>query len=240
MKAAVVVFPGSNCDHDAYHALGPVLGHEVEFVWHKAQNLGGADLVVLPGGFSYGDYLRTGAIARFSPVMQRVTEFAAAGGPVIGICNGFQILLEAGLLPGGMRRNRGLKFVCEHVYLRVEATDTPFTRLATEGQVLRIPIAHGEGNYYADAPTLAALDARRQVIFRYTAPDGALDERWNVNGSIAAIAGICNRARNVVGLMPHPERACESAVGSTDGRVVFASVAAAVPPGISAPARTAR
>ena len=240
MKAAVVVFPGSNCDHDAYHALGPVLGHEVEFVWHKAHDLGGADLVVLPGGFSYGDYLRTGAIARFSPVMQRVTEFAAAGGPVIGICNGFQILLEAGLLPGGMRRNRGLKFVCEHVYLRVEATDTPFTRLATEGQVLRIPIAHGEGNYYADAPTLAALDARRQVIFRYTAPDGALDERWNVNGSIAAIAGICNRARNVVGLMPHPERACEAAVGSTDGRMVFASVADAVPPGISALARTAR
>ncbi len=225
MKAAVVVFPGSNCDHDAYHALGTVLGHAVELVWHKAQRLGGADLVVLPGGFSYGDYLRTGAIARFSPVMQRVAEFAAAGGPVIGICNGFQILLEAGLLPGGMRRNRDLKFICEHVYLRVEATDTPFTRLAAKGQVLRIPIAHGEGNYYADAPTLAALDARRQVIFRYTAPDGALDERRNVNGSMAAIAGICNRERNVVGLMPHPERACEAAVGSTDGRIVFESVA---------------
>ncbi len=226
MKAAVVVFPGSNCDHDAYHALGPVLGYEVELVWHKAEHLGGADLVVLPGGFSYGDYLRTGAIARLSPIMQRVTEFAAAGGPVIGICNGFQILLEAGLLPGGMRRNRGLKFICEHVHLRVEATDTPFTRLAAEGQVLRIPIAHGEGNYYADAATLADLEARRQVIFRYAAPDGARDERWNVNGSIAAIAGVCNRARNVAGLMPHPERACEAAVGSTDGRVIFESVAA--------------
>ena len=228
MKAAVVVFPGSNCDHDAYHALGPVLGHQVELVWHKTEHLGGADLVVLPGGFSYGDYLRTGAIARFSPIMQRVVEFAAAGGPVIGICNGFQILLEAGLLPGGMRRNRELKFICEHVHLRVEATDTPFTRLASEGQVLRIPIAHGEGNYYADEASLAELERHRQVIFRYTAPDGTLDDRWNLNGSISAIAGIANRARNVVGLMPHPERACEAAVGSTDGRVIFESVAAAL------------
>ncbi len=228
MKAAVVVFPGSNCDHDAYHALGAVLGHDVELVWHKAENLGGADLVVLPGGFSYGDYLRTGAIARFSPIMRSVVEFAAAGGPVIGICNGFQILLEAGLLPGGMRRNRDLKFICEHVHLRVEATDTPFTCLASEGQILRIPIAHGEGNYYADEATLAELDARRQVIFRYTTPDGRLDEAWNVNGSVGAIAGIANRARNVVGLMPHPERACEVAVGSTDGRVIFVSVAASL------------
>ena len=173
--------------------------------------------------------------------MQRVTEFAAAGGPVIGICNGFQILLEAGLLPGGMRRNRGLKFICQHVHLRVEATDTPFTRLAAEGQVLRIPIAHGEGNYYADAATLADLEARRQVIFRYAAPDGARDERWNVNGSIAAIAGICNRARNVAGLMPHPERACEAAVlgeGGEEGRAhVRVRAAATLGAGDGAPAR---
>ncbi len=225
MKAAVIVFPGSNCDHDAVNAL-EVLGHAVSPIWHKANSLADADLVVLPGGFSYGDYLRTGAIARFSPIMRRVTEFAAAGGPVIGVCNGFQILLEAGLLPGGMRRNRDLRFICEHVYLRVEATDTPFTRLASEGQVLRIPIAHGEGNYYADDATLAELDAHRQVIFRYTAPDGTLDEQWNVNGSTGAIAGIANQARNVVGLMPHPERACEASVGSTDGCVFFESVAA--------------
>ena len=224
MRFAVVVFPGSNCDHDAHHALASVLGQEVELVWHKATDLGGADVVVLPGGFSYGDYLRCGAIARFSPVMTRVKEFAAAGGPVIGICNGFQVLLEAGLLPGGMRRNRDLKFICEHVHLRVESADTPFTRSAVSGQVLRIPIAHGEGNYYADPQTLRELGDNRQIVFRYTAPDGTRDEDWNVNGSTDAIAGICNRGRNVVGLMPHPERACEAAVGSTDGRVVFESV----------------
>lgn len=224
MRFAVVVFPGSNCDHDAQHALASVLGQEAELVWHKADDLGGAEAVVLPGGFSYGDYLRCGAIARFSPIMTRVKEFAAAGGPVIGICNGFQVLLEAGLLPGGMRRNRDLKFICEHVHLRVEAVDTPFTRAAAPGQVLRIPIAHGEGNYYADPATLQALADNRQIVFRYTAPDGARDERRNVNGSTDAIAGICNRARNVVGLMPHPERACEAEVGSVDGRVVFESV----------------
>ena len=228
MRFAVVVFPGSNCDHDAQHALAGVLGQQVELVWHKTTDLGGADAVVLPGGFSYGDYLRCGAIARFSPVMTRVLEFAAAGGPVIGICNGFQVLLEAGLLPGGMRRNRDLKFICEHVHLRVEATDTPFTRQAAAGQVLRMPIAHGEGNYYADPGTLRALADNRRVVFRYAAPDGSLDERWNVNGSTGAIAGICNRERNVVGLMPHPERACEAAVGSTDGRVVFESAVAAL------------
>ena len=228
MRFAVVVFPGSNCDHDAHHALASVLGQEVELVWHKATDLGGADVVVLPGGFSYGDYLRCGAIARFSPVMTRVKEFAAAGGPVIGICNGFQVLLEAGLLPGGMRRNRDLKFICEHVHLRVESADTPFTRSAVSGQVLRIPIAHGEGNYYADPQTLRELGDNRQIVFRYTAPDGTRDEDWNVNGSTDAIAGICNRGRNVVGLMPHPERACEAAVGSTDGRVVFESVLGAL------------
>ena len=227
MRFAVVVFPGSNCDHDAHHALTSVLGQEAQLVWHKSADLGGADAVVLPGGFSYGDYLRCGAIARFSPIMARVAEFAAAGGPVIGICNGFQVLLEAGLLPGGMRRNRGLQFICEHVHLRVESTDTPFTRGAAAGQVLRIPIAHGEGNYYADPETLQALADDRRIVFRYTAPDGTRGERWNVNGSTEAIAGICNRGRNVVGLMPHPERACEAAVGSTDGRVVFESVLAA-------------
>ncbi len=228
MRFAVVVFPGSNCDHDAQYALSSALGQEAELVWHKARDLGGADAVVLPGGFSYGDYLRCGAIARFSPIMTRVREFAAAGGPVIGICNGFQVLLEAGLLPGGMRRNRDLKFICEHVHLRVEATDTPFTRQAAAGQVLRMPIAHGEGNYYADPETLRTLADDRRIVFRYAAPDGSLDERWNVNGSTAAIAGICNRERNVVGLMPHPERACEAAVGSTDGRVVFESAVAAL------------
>ena len=237
MKFAVVVFPGSNCDHDAHHALAHVMGQQVELVWHKATDLRGADAVVLPGGFSYGDYLRSGAIARFSPIMQRVREFAAAGGPVIGICNGFQVLLEAGMLPGGMRRNRDLKFICEHVNLRVETTDTPFTRGATAGRVLRIPIAHGEGNYYADPQTLRELADNRQIVFRYTAPDGARDEDCNVNGSMQAIAGICSRERNVVGLMPHPERACEAAVGSIDGRVVFESVLAAS--GMPAPAAEA-
>lgn len=225
---AVVVFPGSNCDHDAYHAVKHVLGQEARFVWHKESSLDGADAVILPGGFSYGDYLRSGAIARFSPIMGEVARFAAAGGPVLGICNGFQVLLEAGLLPGGMRRNRRLKFICEHVHLRVEQTDTPFTRLAARGRVLRIPIAHGEGNYYADPETVAALEANRQIIFRYTAPDGRRDEAWNVNGSTAAIAGLCNAARNVVGMMPHPERACEAALGSEDGRVILESAVAAL------------
>ena len=228
MKAAIVVFPGSNCDHDAHYALSEVLGHEAEFVWHKDSDLRGADAVVLPGGFSYGDYLRSGAIARFSPVMAAVAEHAAAGGPVLGICNGFQVLLEAGLLPGGMHRNSGLKFICQQVHLTVEQTDTPFTRNARTGQVLQMPIAHGDGNYYAPSDTLARLEENRQVIFRYTAPDGARGERWNVNGSTAAIAGICNAARNVVGLMPHPERACERELGSTDGRIVLESLALAL------------
>ena len=184
---------------------------------------------MLPGGFSYGDYLRCGAIARFSPIMTRVLEFAAAGGPVIGICNGFQVLLEAGLLPGGMRRNRDLKFICEHVHLRVEATDTPFTRQAAAGQVLRMPIAHGEGNYYADPETLRARSPTTAGSSSATRrPTGRSTSAGNVNGSTAAIAGVCNRERNVVGLMPHPERACEAAVGSTDGRVVFESAVAAL------------
>lgn len=228
MKFAVVVFPGSNCDHDAFHAVTEVLDQDAVFVWHKQTDLQGADVVLLPGGFSYGDYLRSGAIARFSPVMESVTTFAAAGGPVLGICNGFQVLLEAGLLPGGMRRNRSLKFICEHVHLRVEQTDTPFTQNATVGQVLKVPIAHGEGNYYAPPDIISRLENNRQVIFRYTSPEGAREDAWNVNGSAAAIAGICNDTRNVVGLMPHPERACESAVGSTDGRVIFESVVTAL------------
>ena len=224
MKFAVIVFPGSNCDHDAYHATKHVLGQQAEFVWHKDADLGDADVVILPGGFSYGDYLRTGAIARFSPVMARVREFADAGGPVIGICNGFQVLLEAGLLEGALLRNRGLKFLCQHVHVRVEQTDTPFTSGATAGQVLRVPIAHGEGNFHASPETVAALEANRQVIFRYCAEDGELSEASNPNGSASAIAGICNAGRNVVGLMPHPERACESMLGSVDGRVLFESV----------------
>ena len=227
-KFAIIVFPGSNCDHDAHYAITEVLGQEAELVWHKDTDLRGADVVVLPGGFSYGDYLRSGAIARFSPVMRRVAEFASSGGPVLGICNGFQVLLEAGLLPGGMRRNQRLEFICEQVNLRVEQTDTPFTQNASAGQVLRIPIAHGEGNYYAQPETIAELEASRRVIFRYTSPDGVVDEAWNVNGSTSAIAGICNEARNVVGLMPHPERACEQAVGSADGRVILESVIAAL------------
>ena len=228
MKFAVVEFPGSNCDHDAYHATKHVLGQHAEFVWHKDADLGGADVVVLPGGFSYGDYLRTGAIARFSPVMARVREFADAGGPVIGICNGFQVLLEAGLLEGALLRNRDLKFLCEHVHIRIERTDTPFTAGAVAGQVLRVPIAHGEGNFHASPETVAALEANRQVIFRYCAEDGELSDTSNPNGSTSAIAGICNAGRNVVGLMPHPERACESMLGSTDGRVLFESVISSI------------
>jgi phosphoribosylformylglycinamidine synthase subunit PurQ / glutaminase len=228
MKFAIVVFPGSNCDHDAYHAAKHVLGHDAEFVWHKETSLRGADVVVLPGGFSHGDYLRTGAIARFSPAMDAVRAFAGTGGPVLGICNGFQVLLEAGLLPGAMLRNAGLKFRCEHVFLRVEQTDTPFTSLCSQGQVLRIPIAHGEGNYFAEPHVLAALDANRQVVFRYAAATGEVTPDVNPNGSIHNIAGICNESRNVVGLMPHPERACEPALGSGDGLVMFESVVTAL------------
>jgi len=224
MKFAIVVFPGSNCDHDAYHAAKHVLGQEAEFVWHKETTLKGADVIVLPGGFSHGDYLRTGAIARFSPVMTAVAEFARAGGPVLGICNGFQILCEAGLLPGAMLRNRDLKFHCEHVYMRVEQIDTPFTALAKTGQILRIPIAHGEGNYYAEPAVIDELESQRRVVFRYCDSRGEITDASNPNGALNGIAGICNPARNVVGLMPHPERACEPSLGSADGLVLFESV----------------
>jgi phosphoribosylformylglycinamidine synthase subunit PurQ / glutaminase len=224
MKFAIVVFPGSNCDHDAYHAVKHVLGQEAEFVWHKETTLKRADVVILPGGFSHGDYLRTGAIARFSPIMTAVADFAGAGGPVLGICNGFQILCEAGLLPGAMLRNRDLKFHCEHVGVRVEQTDTPFTSLATQGQVLRIPVAHGEGNYFADPEVIAGLESAGRVIFRYCDLHGQITDDANPNGSVNNIAGICSERRNVVGLMPHPERACEPVLGSGDGLVLLESV----------------
>ena len=227
MKFSVVVFPGSNCDEDAYHAAKDVLGQDAEYIWHKETSLAGADVVILPGGFAHGDYLRTGAMARFSPIMNEVRAFADRGGPVIGICNGFQILLEASLLPGAMLRNRGLKYRCELVNVRVEQTDTPFTCAARVGQVLRIPIGHGEGNYFAPPDMLETLEANRQVILRYTDPQGRIDEAWNPNGSVNAIAGICNARRNVAGMMPHPERACEALLGGTDGRVILESVVAA-------------
>ena len=224
MKFAIVVFPGSNCDHDAYHAAKHVLGQDAEFIWHKETSLAGADVVVLPGGFSHGDYLRTGAIARFSPIMNTVTEFARKGGPVLGICNGFQILLEAGMLPGAMLRNRDLKFHCEHVCIRVERTDTPFTTRTKAGQVLRIPIAHGEGNYFASPEVVDELEQSGRVVFRYCDAQGEQSDTCNPNGALNNIAGICNDSRNVVGLMPHPERACEPSLGSADGLVLFESV----------------
>jgi phosphoribosylformylglycinamidine synthase subunit PurQ / glutaminase len=231
MKFSVIVFPGSNCDHDAYHAAIDVLGESAELVWHKDTDLKGADVVILPGGFAHGDYLRTGAMARFSPIMPAIRGFAESGGLVLGICNGFQVLLEAGLLPGAMLRNRGLKYCCEHIYVRVERTDTPFSGEAKTGQVLRIPIGHGEGNYFAPPDVLARLEANRQVVFRYTSPDGELSDSWNPNGSLNAIAGICNERGNVLGMMPHPERACEAILGGTDGLVVLKSVVAAVKSG---------
>jgi phosphoribosylformylglycinamidine synthase I len=230
MKFAVIVFPGSNCDHDAYHAATAVLGQQAEMIWHKDTDLKGADVVVLPGGFAHGDYLRTGAMARFSPVMRSVQAFAARGGPVIGICNGFQVLLESGLLPGAMLRNTGLKYRCEHINVRVEQTDTSFTCGAAPGQVLRIPIGHGEGNYYAPPDVIDSLETNRQVLFRYCAPDGEITEASNPNGSVHAIAGICNERRNVVGMMPHPERACEAALGGTDGLVILESIVKAFAP----------
>jgi phosphoribosylformylglycinamidine synthase subunit PurQ / glutaminase len=224
MKFGVVVFPGSNCDHHAFYAIGNVLHKPVEFIWHQSEDLANSDAIILPGGFAYGDYLRTGAIASFSPVMKSVEKFAKSGGMVLGICNGFQILLEAGLLPGAMMRNSGLRYICRHVHIRVEQTDTFFTNAAKSGQVLRIPIAHNDGNYNVDEKTLAGLEKNRQVIFRYTTPDGSDDTAGNPNGSMANIAGICNRERNVAGLMPHPERAVEPALDSADGLVIFRSM----------------
>ena len=215
MKFGVIVFPGSNCDHDAFYAVGTNLGQPVEFIWHDSSTLGAVDAVILPGGFAYGDYLRCGAIAKFSPVMKAVRRFANDGGLVLGVCNGFQILVEAGLLPGVLIRNRGLKFICREVRLRVETTDSPFTSAARKGQILRLPIAHGEGCYFADERTLDELEAEDRILFRY---DG------NPNGSLRDIAGILSRERNVMGMMPHPERATEPLMGSSDGLTVFQSM----------------
>jgi phosphoribosylformylglycinamidine synthase len=219
MKFGVVVFPGSNCDHDAWYAASQILEQEAEFIWHDEHKLGNVDAVILPGGFAYGDYLRCGAIAKFSPVMQAVRKFAAQGGTVLGICNGFQILVEAGLLPGALVRNRGLKFVCRPVRVRVETTNSPFTCDATKGQVLMMPVAHGEGCYIADERTLDQLEAEERTTLRY------LD---NPNGSLRDIAGILNETRNVMGLMPHPERAAEPLMGSSDGLVILQSVVSAL------------
>jgi phosphoribosylformylglycinamidine synthase len=220
MKAGVIVFPGSNCDHDAWYAVNENLQGRAEFIWHDSPKLGDVDAVILPGGFSYGDYLRCGAIARFSPVMQAVKKFAAEGGLVLGICNGFQILVEAGLLPGALLRNNELRFICREVKLRTETTASPFTSKLTKGQILRIPIAHGEGQYFADERTLDRLEAEDRVAFRYLE---------NPNGSARDIAGILNEDRNVLGMMPHPERACDPLMGSTDGLSIFESLLNAVP-----------
>ncbi|MBU9888549.1 MAG: phosphoribosylformylglycinamidine synthase subunit PurQ [Candidatus Omnitrophica bacterium] len=224
MKAAVVVFPGSNCDTDCVHALRNVMKVPAEYVWHKERNIPKVDLVVIPGGFSYGDYLRTGAIARFSPVMEAVTKHAAAGRAVLGICNGFQILLEAGLLPGAMLRNRSLEFVCKHTWIRTEENLTIFTGNIDVGETLRIPVAHGEGNYYCDEETLKGLRDNSQVVFRYASEEGELGEAFNPNGSLDHIAGIVNKKKNVLGMMPHPERACETLLGSADGSRIWTSL----------------
>ena len=223
MKCGVVVSPGSNCDHDVYHVLKHVLGQEAQFLWHRDTTVGECDLVVVPGGFSYGDYLRAGALAALSPMMAAVRRHAEAGGLVLGICNGFQILLEAGLLPGAMLRNRTQRFECRDLYLRVERDDLPFTRRYRVGQVLRMPIAHAEGNYVAPVEELDRLESAGEVVFRYVGPDGELDEEWNVNGSARAIAAVCNAAGNVLGMMPHPERCAEEILGNVDGLDLFAA-----------------
>jgi phosphoribosylformylglycinamidine synthase len=224
MRLGVVIFPGSNCDTDTWHALHDQMEAPVDYIWHQETDVSGFDCVILPGGFSYGDYLRTGAVARFSPVMKAVAEFAAQGGLVLGICNGFQILCEAGLVPGAMMRNACQKFVCKYVHIRVETRDTPYTRAMRKGQVLRIPIAHGEGNYYCDEATLAEMKRNDQVVFRYCTPEGAITSEANPNGSLENIAGICNRERNVLGMMPHPERCSDALLGCTDGRFVWESL----------------
>jgi phosphoribosylformylglycinamidine synthase len=226
VRFGVIVFPGSNCDHDAYHATKHVLGQEARFIWHEEESIGDVDVVILPGGFSYGDYLRSGAIARFSPVMQDVVRFANDGGLVFGICNGFQILCEAGLLPGTLLRNESLRFVSKPVTLRTENTDTPFTNTLRGGQTLNIPVAHGEGRYYADETVLDQLEADNRVLFRYSTPEGTLTDEANPNGSARNIAGIVNERGNVCGFMPHPERCVEPMIEGTDGRLLFESLIA--------------
>jgi phosphoribosylformylglycinamidine synthase I len=227
MKIGIVRFPGSNCDEDCHRAVDEVFGGDAVFLWHKSHDLEDVDVIVLPGGFSYGDYLRAGAIARFSPIMREVIDFARGGGPVLGICNGFQVLCEARLLPGALVRNRDLRFHCHQVRIRVETTDTPFTSAYREGDVLAMPIAHGEGQYVAPAETLNELEASVRVVFRYVDPDGNPTDQSNPNGSAHNIAGICNEARNVVGLMPHPERAVSELLSSVDGLGVFRSALSA-------------
>ncbi|MEY4527853.1 MAG: Phosphoribosylformylglycinamidine synthase 1 [Nitrospirota bacterium] len=224
MNVGVIVFPGSNCDHDCQHVFQHVLGQSVQMIWHKETSLKGVDAVILPGGFSYGDYLRTGAIARFSPVMGAVKAFAKDGGAVIGICNGFQILLEAGLLPGAMLRNKSLHFICKDVHVRVENAATAFTEACEPGQVLKIPVAHADGNYYTDPVTLAAMQANAQVVLRYCTPEGKVTPEANPNGSLDNIAGIINSEGNVLGMMPHPERCAEDILGNKDGKLIFQSL----------------
>jgi phosphoribosylformylglycinamidine synthase len=226
MNFAVLQFPASNCDQDAVHVVKNVLRHSARLLWHKENSLAGFDAVIIPGGFSYGDYLRTGAIARFSPIMGAVQAFAAQGGPVLGICNGFQILCEAGMLPGALIRNRSLQFRCEHIFIKTAARDTAFTSLIPEGKILRVPIAHGEGCYFADEATLEQLKAGRQILWQYVNAAGEQTDQANPNGSLQNIAGICNAGRNVAGLMPHPERASEALLGSADGRLIFESLLA--------------
>ena len=224
MKFGVLVFPGSNCDHDTFHVIAEVAHQPVTFLWHDSDDLGGVDAVLVPGGFAYGDYLRTGAIARFSPVMQAVKRFAAEGGPVLGICNGFQILTEAGLLPGALMRNAGLKYICKQVHLRVETSDSPFTNQLTRGDVLEIPIGHMEGNYFCTADELRALESEDRIAFRYSTLEGKVTPQANPNGSLGNIAGILNAGRNVLGMMPHPDRSSEKILGSADGWRIFSSM----------------
>jgi phosphoribosylformylglycinamidine synthase I len=228
MKFGVLVFPGSNCDHDTFHVVAEVAKQPVTFLWHDSEDLAGVDAVLVPGGFAYGDYLRTGAIARFSPVMQAVQRFAAGGGPVLGICNGFQILTEAGLLPGALMRNAGLKYICKQVHLRVETADSPFTNQLKVGEVLQIPIGHMEGNYFCTPEEMHILEAENRIAFRYATPAGEITDAANPNGSLSNIAGILNAGRNVLGMMPHPDRSSEKILGSADGWKIFASMVEAL------------
>jgi phosphoribosylformylglycinamidine synthase len=228
MKFGVIIFPGSNCDQDSYHAAVAATGQQAAFLWHESHDLENCDAIIVPGGFAYGDYLRTGAIARFAPIMAEVAKFASGGGIVIGICNGFQILCEAGLLPGALLRNASLKYICKYVHLRVENARTSFTSACQEGEVLRIPIGHMEGNYYCDPQTLEELKRRNRIVFRYSAPDGSITQAANPNGSLDNIAGIGSEGGNVLGMMPHPDRCSESLLGSADGAKIFKSMATAL------------
>jgi phosphoribosylformylglycinamidine synthase subunit PurQ / glutaminase len=230
MRFGVIIFPGSNCDQDSYHAAIASTGQQATFLWHDSHDLENSDAIIVPGGFAYGDYLRTGAIARFAPIMEQVAKFADSGGLVLGICNGFQILCEAGLLPGALMRNAGLKYVCKFINLRVENAETPFTNACRQGEVLRIPIGHMEGNYYCDEPTLETLKRQNRIVLRYSTSDGQITPGANPNGSLDNIAGICNEGRNVMGMMPHPDRCSEALLGSIDGAKIFKSMAMALVP----------